>query len=139
LVRVRFLAGILGLTALLLSLAEAAWASICSPAMELGSLPAAGESPAAEAAQAAGMPAGHCGHHAEPGFPRPDSPQPEAPAPGSCPFTPMSLSSCAAAVSMPAEVRLSVASPFGRDLLSPTYPDFFEILLTEALFHPPKP
>jgi len=94
---------------------------------------AASGSPKGEMAGAADVPADHCSHHAQP-----DAPREESPAPASCPFMPMTAGSCASAASLPADVTLGVSSPLEHVMLSPPYAAFCEMLLTNALFHPPK-
>jgi hypothetical protein len=88
----------------------------------------------AVAAPADGAPSSdHCAHHAV------TEAQPEdAPAPPSCPFMPMTISSCAGAASLPAEVRLGVSSPLDQLLLPPSYHALSEKLFSTTLFHPPR-
>ena len=124
--RIRFLAGILALTALCLSIAQGVWASLCSSAMEMGLEVVS--APANETTST-----DHCAHHAVS-----EPPQEDSPAPLSCPFMPMTITSCAGSVSLPAQVRLGVSSPLDHLVLPPSYHALSETLFSTTLFHPPR-
>jgi len=131
--RVRFLAGIFALAAMLLSLAEGGWASVCSPTMAMGACETSEATAMDDTTGTAQAPAGDCMRHGSAGT-RDDG----APGPEHCPFMPMTGWACALAVSLPADATLYVAPlPEGAALL-PCYETLPEILLGRALFHPPK-
>jgi len=121
--RTRFIAGLITFFVLVLSLAEGAWASACTPAMETSK---------ASAAASPGMAHGpDCmpEHHDEQdGQDAPD-----------CPFGPAGTSQgCVAAASLPATSAAGLApSPEGVDLFISSEKEP-HLLLGSTLFHPPK-
>jgi hypothetical protein len=50
----------------------------------------------------------------------------------------MTISSCASAVSLPADARLVLSQPLEHVVAAPSYLALREVLLSSALFHPPK-
>lgn len=127
--RIRFrLAGAVLATTLLLSLAEAAWAGSCDPAMaEMVASKEAGM------AGMAGMPSGHeCppGHgHDHDGTEGGDT---------NCPFAPAAGIGCAASASLPAIATAALEPPPVRVLLHLPNGVVAHDRHALAIFHPPK-
>lgn len=120
--RTRFTAGLITSLVLVLSLAEGAWASMCTPGME-------GATSAAASHEMPHGPGCMPGHHDE---------QDRQNAPD-CPFSPAGAAQgCVVAASLPATPAPGVTpSPEGaeRFIAPETEP---HLLLGSALFHPPK-
>jgi hypothetical protein len=120
--RTRFIAGLITLVGLVLSLAEGVLAGSCIPAMNMSEVSAASSQEMPHDRNC--MP----GHHDEQD--RRDLPD--------CPFGPPGSQGCVLSASLPATSAVEIASsPEGVELgiASDTEPD---LLLGSALFHPPK-
>lgn len=122
---VRLIAGILTLSALAFSLAEAVVASTCAPMpeMNVGTMADAGEPSAVDC-----MPAPHR-----------TMPDPGNEGMPHCPFGPMTVAQgCTAVASLPAPAVFFDVSPSGA-LATITFDDGdHDLLLATVLFHPPK-
>jgi hypothetical protein len=125
--RMRTLAGMLGLAAMALSLGEAVLASVCATSMDMASM----EADRAEVSQVM---------EDMPGMPMPGDGQDDDQ--GSrydeCPLGPALGQGCLALASLPATCPLSGDAPqdtFGRPAADSLRPD---LLLTHALFRPPR-
>ena len=142
LTRIRPLAGALALMALLLAMAEGAWAAtcICMPSMAAG---ASGAMDATDAhmamagadmdAGAAAAPGDHCVGHMSVG----SSPDDGSRGTPHCPFAPMAVTSCVA-VSIPSHSALVVAPSPENAVPLPGVAALLDTLIERPLFHPPR-
>lgn len=121
--RNRVLSGLFALLAMTTSLAEAAWASMCVPAMDME--------------HATAMPAGDDCMSAASGDNSCDGP---AGSERPCPFGPAAAAQgCGAVPSLPAQALQAPSSSFANSGSAFSREVRREILLETSLFHPPRP
>jgi len=142
LTRTRPLAGALALIALLLAVAESAWAAtcICMPSMpgatdrmEMTGADTEIAGASIDMDGATAEPHDHCMGHMTVGS-APDDGSGETP---TCPFAPMAAASCVA-VSLPSHPALVEASSPEDAVALPSVARLLEMLIERPLFHPPR-
>lgn len=123
--KLRPIAAALTLIALTFSFAEGVWASTCMPEMAMDGMSAE-----------SGFDGHAVGMNGYPGAADdPSEPEQEPP----CPFAPVSIAgACIVAASLPATSPIEISPSFEGALLTDDREHARDLLLTTALFHPPR-